>query len=140
MPAFTFASMGAFCHVLPLAGSVAPRHSDAAKEGVPMADRKLTEAQRAYEAKRAAKAGMSLEKWLTEKEKRAAAEAKAMAEAASVNYNFCPDGFGEYSGKEWAVLDSDVLASAAASDALAGEYREIIGMILQGRAELEGVK
>ena len=38
-----------------------------------MADRKLTEAQRAYEAKRAAKAGMSLEKWLTEKEKRAAA-------------------------------------------------------------------
>jgi hypothetical protein len=81
MPAFTFASMGAFCHVLPLAGSAAPRHSDAAKEGVPMADRKLTEAQRAYEAKRAAKAGMSLEKWLTEKEKRAAAEAKAAAEA-----------------------------------------------------------
>ena len=46
-----------------------------------MADRKLTEAQRAYEAKRAAKAGMSLEKWLAEKEKRAAAEAKAAAEA-----------------------------------------------------------
>ena len=46
-----------------------------------MADRKLTEAQRAYETKRAAKAGMSLEKWLNEKEKRAAAEAKAAAEA-----------------------------------------------------------
>ena len=46
-----------------------------------MADRKLTEAQRAYEAKRAAKAGMSLEKWLTEKEKRAAAEAKAATAA-----------------------------------------------------------
>ena len=44
-----------------------------------MADRKLTEAQRAYEAKRAAKAGMSLEKWLAEKGKRAAAEAKAAA-------------------------------------------------------------
>ncbi len=39
----------------------------------------LTEGQRAYEAKRAAKAGVPLEKWLAEKEKRAKAEA---AEAA----------------------------------------------------------
>ncbi len=31
--------------------------------------RELTEGQRAYEAKRAAKAGMSLEKWLQAKEK-----------------------------------------------------------------------
>ena len=66
--------------------------------------------------------------------------AKVAVEAVSVNYNFCPDGFGEFSGKEWASLDSDVLASAAASDALAGEYREVIGMILQGRAALEGAK
>jgi len=41
----------------------------------------LTEGQRAYEAKRAAKAGMSLEKWLAAKEKDAAAEAKAKAKA-----------------------------------------------------------
>jgi hypothetical protein len=44
----------------------------------------LTEGQRAYEARRAAKAGMSLEKWLAEKEKRAkqeAAEAAKLAEA-----------------------------------------------------------
>lgn len=47
-----------------------------------MSDRKMTDAQRAYEAKRAAKAGMSLDRWLTEKEKRAAAEAKE-AEAAT---------------------------------------------------------
>lgn len=47
-----------------------------------MSDRKMTDAQRAYEAKRAAKAGMSLEKWLGEKEKRAAAEARAAEEAA----------------------------------------------------------
>ena len=47
-----------------------------------MSDRKMTDAQRAYEAKRAAKAGMSLEKWLAEKEKRAAAEAKEAAAAA----------------------------------------------------------
>jgi hypothetical protein len=65
--------------------------------------------------------------------------AKVAIEAVGLNYHFCPDGFGEYSGKEWASLDSDVLASAAASDALAGEYREIIGMILQARAEKEGV-
>ena len=36
---------------------------------------KLTEGQRAYEAKRAAKAGLSLEKWLAQKEKRAREEA-----------------------------------------------------------------
>ncbi len=44
-----------------------------------MSDRKMTQAQRAYETKRAAKAGMSLDKWLTEKEKRAAAEAREEA-------------------------------------------------------------
>lgn len=47
-----------------------------------MSDRKMTDAQRAYEAKRAAKAGMSLEKWMAEKDKRAAAEAKEAAAAA----------------------------------------------------------
>ena len=44
----------------------------------------LTEGQRAYEARRAAKAGMSLEKWLVEKDRRArieAAEAAREAEA-----------------------------------------------------------
>ena len=44
-----------------------------------MADRKMTDAQRTYEARRAAKAGMSLEKWMVEKDRRAKAEA---AEAA----------------------------------------------------------
>jgi hypothetical protein len=41
----------------------------------------LSEGQRAYEAKRAAKAGMSLEKWLDLKAKEAASEAKAKAKA-----------------------------------------------------------
>ncbi len=45
-----------------------------------MADAKtLTPAQRAYEQKRAAKAGKSLESWLDAKQKRAAAEAKPAA-------------------------------------------------------------
>lgn len=44
---------------------------------------KLTEGQRAYEAKRAAKAGMSLEKWLAQKEKRAKEEAAALAKSAA---------------------------------------------------------
>jgi hypothetical protein len=43
----------------------------------------LTEGQRAYEAKRAAKAGMSLEKWLEEKEKRARTEATEAAREAA---------------------------------------------------------
>ncbi len=37
----------------------------------------LTEGQRAYEAKRAAKAGMSLDKWLATKQREAQAEFKA---------------------------------------------------------------
>ncbi len=41
----------------------------------------LTEGQRAYEAKRAAKAGMSLERWLAEKDRRAREEAGAPAKA-----------------------------------------------------------
>ncbi len=44
-----------------------------------MAKQELTEGQRAYEARRAAKAGMTLEKWMAEKERRAKLEA---AEAA----------------------------------------------------------
>jgi hypothetical protein len=55
-----------------------------------MDQRKMTEGQRAYEARRAAKAGMSLDKWLSLKEKErkaeaaeaAAVQAKAAAEAA----------------------------------------------------------
>ncbi|WP_439597157.1 hypothetical protein [Falsiroseomonas sp.] len=42
----------------------------------------LTEGQRAYEAKRAAKAGMSLDKWLAEKERLRRAEEAAAARLA----------------------------------------------------------
>ncbi len=43
--------------------------------------KELTEGQRAYEAKRAAKAGMSLDKWLAMKEREREAEAAAAAKA-----------------------------------------------------------
>ena len=43
----------------------------------------LTEGQRAYEAKRAARAGMSLERWLESKEKQQAAEARAREREAA---------------------------------------------------------
>ena len=47
-----------------------------------MDQRKMSEGQRAYEAKRAARAGMSLERWLAQKEKEAQAErAAAKAQA-----------------------------------------------------------
>ena len=42
----------------------------------------MSEGQRAYEAKRAAKAGMSLDKWLTLKEKERLAEVRAREKAA----------------------------------------------------------
>lgn len=44
--------------------------------------RQMSEGQRSYEAKRAAKAGVSLEKWLSGKDRERAAEAKVAAEAA----------------------------------------------------------
>jgi hypothetical protein len=43
------------------------------------ADERMSAAQRAYEAKRAEKAGKSLEAWLNEKRKREAAAAKPTA-------------------------------------------------------------
>lgn len=42
----------------------------------------LTEGQRAYEAKRAAKAGLSLDKWLAEKERLRRADEDAAAKLA----------------------------------------------------------
>lgn len=42
----------------------------------------MTEGQRAYEAKRAAKAGMSLEKWLDAKEREKRDDERARAKAA----------------------------------------------------------
>jgi hypothetical protein len=42
---------------------------------------KLTAGQRAYEEKRAAKAGMKLDAWLREKDRRAKAEAEEAAKA-----------------------------------------------------------
>jgi hypothetical protein len=44
---------------------------------------KLTPGQRAYEAKRAAKAGQSLDAWMRDKEKRIQAEAKEAAKPAA---------------------------------------------------------
>ena len=42
----------------------------------------MTEGQRAYEAKRAAKAGVTLDKWLAQKERDRVAEERAREEAA----------------------------------------------------------
>jgi hypothetical protein len=50
-----------------------------------MDQQKMTEAQRAYEAKRAAKAGLSLEQWLQRKKKAAAAEEREAAASAAKN-------------------------------------------------------
>jgi hypothetical protein len=46
-----------------------------------LAARTLTEGQLAYETKRAAKAGMSLDKWLVSKQRQQEAEAKAKLKA-----------------------------------------------------------
>jgi hypothetical protein len=56
-------------------------------------EKTLTEGQRAYEAKRAAKAGMSLDKWLASKQRQLEAEAKAKAKAVEAAKPPKPPGF-----------------------------------------------
>jgi hypothetical protein len=53
----------------------------------------LTEGQRAYEAKRAAKAGMSLDKWLASKQRQQEADAKAKLKLAEAAKPAKPPGF-----------------------------------------------
>jgi hypothetical protein len=53
----------------------------------------MTEGQRAYEAKRAAKAGLSLEKWLAAKERDRLAEVKARTKALEAAKPAKPPGF-----------------------------------------------
>ena len=53
----------------------------------------LTEGQKAYEARRAAKAGMSLDKWLSSKEREREAEAKAKLKAVEAAKPAKPPGF-----------------------------------------------
>lgn len=53
----------------------------------------LTEGQRAYEAKRAAKAGMSLDKWLASKQRALEAEARAKLKEAEAAKPPKPPGF-----------------------------------------------
>jgi hypothetical protein len=56
-------------------------------------DKTLTEGQRAYEAKRAAKAGMSLDKWLASKQRQQEADAKAAQKRAEASKPAKPPGF-----------------------------------------------
>ena len=53
----------------------------------------MTDGQRAYEARRAAKAGLSLEKWLAAKERDRLAEERAKAKAVEAAKPAKPPGF-----------------------------------------------
>jgi hypothetical protein len=53
----------------------------------------MSEGQRAYEARRAAKAGMSLDKWLAIKERERVAEERAKAKALEAVKPAKPPGF-----------------------------------------------
>jgi hypothetical protein len=57
------------------------------------ATKTLTEGQRAYEARRAAKAGMSLEKWLDLKQRQQQAEDRAREKVAAAAKPAKPPGF-----------------------------------------------
>jgi hypothetical protein len=53
----------------------------------------MSDGQRAYEARRAEKAGLSLEKWLAAKERDRKAEEKARAREVEANKPSKPPGF-----------------------------------------------
>jgi hypothetical protein len=53
----------------------------------------MTEGQRAYEARRAARAGLSLDKWLAAKERDRLAEERAKAKATEAAKPAKPPGF-----------------------------------------------
>jgi hypothetical protein len=55
--------------------------------------KQMSEGQRAYEARRAAKAGLSMEKWLAAKERDRLAEEKAKAKAIEAAKPAKPPGF-----------------------------------------------
>jgi hypothetical protein len=69
------------------------RGTDVQPPKTPISAKTLTEGQRAYEAKRAAKAGMSLDKWLASKQREQEAEAKAKLKAAEAAKPPKPPGF-----------------------------------------------
>jgi hypothetical protein len=52
---------------------------------MPETTRTLTDGQRAYEARRAAKAGVSLDKWLADKRKQAEEAAREQAREAKIS-------------------------------------------------------
>jgi hypothetical protein len=63
--------------------AVRPAKSQRAKRGQAVkTKRTLTDGQRAYEARRAARAGVSLDKWLDAKQRQQEAEARAKQKAA----------------------------------------------------------
>ena len=59
----------------------------------PLTAKSLTDGQRAYESKRAAKAGMTLDKWLGSKQRQQEADAKAKLKAAEAAKSPKPPGF-----------------------------------------------
>jgi len=79
----------------PVGAQPAPAKPVAAKTPTskPLTAKALTEGQRVYEAKRAAKAGMSLDKWLTSKQRQQEAEAKAKQKAVETTKPPKPPGF-----------------------------------------------
>jgi len=71
-----------------------PARTAVVLQGTVVATKKtLTDAQRTYEERRAAKAGMSLEKWLAAKKKERQAEVKAQLKAAELTKPPKPPGF-----------------------------------------------
>jgi hypothetical protein len=69
------------------------RNGRASRSNTVKPPKKLTEGQRAYEARRAAKAGLSLDKWLAAKERDRLVEEKAKARTVVATKPTKPPGF-----------------------------------------------
>jgi hypothetical protein len=67
--------------------------ADATRDQTVKQPKPMTDGQRAYEARRAAKAGLSLDKWMAAKERDRLAEEKAKAKAVEAAKPPKPPGF-----------------------------------------------
>ena len=91
--AHQFAHQGANVVICDVQDQAGASRSPRVKQPKPQSAKSMSDGQRAYEARRAAKAGLSLDKWLAAKERDRRAEEKARAKAIEATRPAKPPGF-----------------------------------------------
>ena len=64
-------------------------------------------------------------------------EDRSASSGAGHQYEFCPDGFGEFSNQPWASMPDEVLAAALGSDKLNHSYKAAVRLVIEQREKGE---